>query len=110
LRAENLTEYVDVFDRISRYDGPSTHFMDTRMQRLSFLLTLLVLLADFSGCSNRSRSVIGGPDAEEAGIRMEESRQEYYDCEARIHPGAPSCDRLKALYEKDKAEYDAQVR
>jgi hypothetical protein len=80
------------------------------MNRFTLLLTLLALTLGVSGCSNRSRAVIGGPDAEEAAIRMEESRQEYNDCVAQIHPGAPTCDRLKALYQKDKDEYDAQVR
>ena len=80
------------------------------MNRFTLFLTLLALTLGVSGCSNRSRAVIGGPDAEEAAIRMEESRQEYNDCVAQIHPGAPTCDRLKALYQKDKDEYDAQVR
>jgi hypothetical protein len=80
------------------------------MNRIALLLTLLMLTLNGTACSNRSRAVIGGPDAEEAAIRMEESRQEYNDCIAQIHPGAPTCDRLKALYQKDKAEYDAQVR
>lgn len=80
------------------------------MNRMIFVLILLSLSLTETACSNRSRAVIGGPDAEEAAIRMEESRQEYNDCVAQIHPGAPSCDRLKALYQKDKAEYDAQVR
>ena len=80
------------------------------MNRLVMFLTLMVLTLNGTACSNRSRAVIGGPDAEEAAIRMEESRQEYNDCVAQIHPGAPTCDRLKALYQKDKAEYDAQVR
>lgn len=75
------------------------------------LLHLLLLLASLqiSACSKRS-AVIGGPDAEEAAIRMEESRQEYNDCVASLHPGAPTCDRLKALSEKDKDDYEAQVR
>jgi hypothetical protein len=80
------------------------------MHRSFLLLTLLTLALSLPGCSNRSRAVIGGPDAEEAAIRMEESRQEYNDCVAQIHPGAPTCDRLNALYQKDKDEYDAQVR
>ncbi len=73
-------------------------------------ICLLIIAIGTTGCSSRSRAVIGGPDAEEAAIRMEESRQEYNDCVAQIHPGAPTCDRLKALYQKDKDEYDAQVR
>lgn len=80
------------------------------MHRFVILLTLFTITLAASGCSNRSRAVIGGPDAEEAAIRMEESRQEYNDCVAQIHPGAPTCDRLKALYQKDQDEYDAQVR
>ena len=67
------------------------------MNRIVLLLTLLMLTLNGTACSNRSRAVIGGPDAEEAAIRMEESRQEYNDCIAQIHPGAPTCDRLKAL-------------
>ena len=80
------------------------------MIRRIFLILLLTFAIGAFGCSNRSRAVIGGPDAEEAAIRMEESRQEYNDCVAQRHPGAPTCDRLKALYQKDKDEYDAQVR
>jgi len=57
------------------------------MNRLVLLLTLSLLTLTGTGCSNRSRAVIGGPDAEEAVIRMEESRQEYNDCIAQIHPG-----------------------
>lgn len=75
------------------------------------LLVMLMLIPLFLGaCSNRKTAVIGGPDAEEAAIRMEESRQEYNDCVASLHPGAPTCDRLKALAEKDQDEYDAQVQ
>ena len=80
------------------------------MKPFVLLICLLTFAVGASGCSSRSRAVIGGPDAEEAAIRMEESRQEYNDCVAQIHPGAPTCDRLKALYQKDKDEYDAQVR
>lgn len=79
------------------------------MPKTSKLLVLLVAALLFSACSKRS-AVIGGPDAEEAAIRMEESRQEYNDCVASLHPGAPTCDRLKALSEKDEEEYEAQVR
>jgi len=80
------------------------------MNRIILFLPLFTAALLSLGCSNRSRAVIGGPDAEEAAIRMEESRQEYNDCIAQIHPGAPTCDRLKALYQKDRDEYDAQVR
>ena len=41
---------------------------------------------------------------------MEESEQEYNDCVASRHVGAQICDSLKALSEKDKAEYEAQTR
>lgn len=74
-----------------------------------FLLLMLIPLS-LVACSNRKTAVIGGPDAEEAAIRMEESRQEYNDCVASLHPGAPTCDRLKALAEKDQDEYEAQVQ
>jgi len=72
----------------------------------------LILLTSFllQACSHRSDTVIGGPDAEEAAIRMEESRQEYNDCRATRHAGNATCDSLEALYEKDKAEYEAQVQ
>lgn len=74
--------------------------------------TSLILLTGilFQACSHRSDTVIGGPDAEEAAIRMEESRQEYNDCRATRHAGSSTCDSLEALYEKDKAEYEAQVQ
>ena len=75
----------------------------------SFLLLALVALTMSLVACRSSRTVIGGPDAEEAAIRVEESRQEYNDCVAQRHPGAPTCDSLKALYKKDQAEYDAQV-
>jgi hypothetical protein len=108
---QNPTSQVGVFASPSSYDGAIFAVSGTpRMKRSLALLTLFALLLSLQACSNRSKSVIGGPDAEEAGIRMEESRQAYNDCVAQIHPGAPSCDRLKALYQKDKAEYEAQVR
>lgn len=75
---------------------------------LTGLAATVVVLA--TGCSHRSQTVIGGPDAQEAAIRMEESEQEYNDCIASRHAGGPSCDSLKKLYEKDKAEYEAQVQ
>ncbi|GAB6048395.1 hypothetical protein JCM19379_22240 [Methyloparacoccus murrellii] len=74
------------------------------------VLAVLVLGSLLQGCSHRNRTVIGGPDAEEAAIRLEESEQEYNDCIAARHVGAANCDSLKALYEKDKAEYEAQVQ
>ncbi len=80
--------------------------MQTRV--LSGFLSLFLCL--LQGCSHRSQTVIGGPDAEEAAIRMEESKQEYNDCVANRHVGEQTCDRLQALYEKDKAEYEAQVQ
>ena len=73
-------------------------------------LILSVLVLTQTGCSNRSKTVIGGPDAGEAAIRMEESRQEYADCVSQEHAGAATCDSLEKLYEKDKAEYEAQVQ
>lgn len=79
-------------------------------QTLSTITLLTGLLPALTGCSQRNTTVIGGPDAQEAAIRMEESRQEYSDCVASLHPGAPTCDRLKALYDKDKDEYEAQVQ
>lgn len=80
------------------------------MTRTTKAILLAILMAVLSGCTHRSRTVIGGPDAEEAAIRMEESEQEYKDCEARRHVGAPTCDSLKALAEKDRAEFEAQVQ
>ncbi len=73
-------------------------------------LLLGLLLLSQVACSNRSKTVIGGPDAAEAAIRMEESHQEYDDCVSRLHAGAPTCDSLEKLYNKDKAEYEAQVQ
>ncbi len=49
------------------------------------------------GCSNRNKT-------------MEESQQEYNDCVSVRHPGSANCDSLQRLYEKDKAEYEAQVQ
>ncbi len=80
------------------------------MNALKTPLLILLCLAALQGCSHRNRTVIGGPDAEEAAIRMEESEQEYNDCVATRHVGAQSCDSLEALYKKDKAEYEAQTR
>jgi hypothetical protein len=62
------------------------------------------------GCSNRNKTVVGGPDAVEAATRMEESQQEYNDCVSVRHPGSANCDSLQRLYEKDKAEYEAQIQ
>jgi len=72
--------------------------------------SLLLVAAALLGCSHRSDTVIGGPDAQEAAIRMEESEQEYNDCRATRHADSASCDSLEALYKKDKAEYEAQVQ
>ena len=47
------------------------------MTLLKTPLLILLSLAVLQGCSHRNRTVIGGPDAEEAAIRMEESEQEY---------------------------------
>jgi hypothetical protein len=80
------------------------------MNNVSRSLLLVLLLSSVWGCSHRSRTVIGGPDAEEAAIRLEESEQEYNDCVASRHVGAANCDSIKALYEKDRAEYEAQVQ
>ena len=82
--------------------------LSTKRIALGGLAATLMVLA--MGCSHRSQTVIGGPDAQEAAIRLEESEQEYNDCIASRHAGGPSCDSLKALYEKDKAEYEAQVQ
>lgn len=71
---------------------------------------ILLCAAMLMGCSHRSDTVIGGPDAQEAAIRMEESEQEYNDCRATRHAGSATCDSLEALYKKDKAEYEAQVQ
>lgn len=80
------------------------------MTKITIYILLALLIGSASGCSHRSRTVIGGPDAGEAAIRLEESEQEYNDCVASRHVGAPTCDSLKALYEKDRAEYEAQVQ
>jgi len=80
------------------------------MRNITTLLFWVLLLGGVSGCSHRSRTVIGGPDAQEAAIRLEESEQEYHDCVATRHAGSPNCASLKALYEKDRAEYESQVQ
>ena len=80
------------------------------MTKLTTSILLALLLGSVLGCSHRSRTVTGGPDAEEAAVRLEESEQEYNDCIASRHVGAPTCDGLKSLYEKDRAEYEAQVQ
>lgn len=80
------------------------------MSRTTTAILLTLLMSALCGCSNRSRTVIGGADAQEAAIRLEESEQEYNDCVASRHVGAATCDSLKTLYEKDRAEYEAQVR
>jgi hypothetical protein len=89
---------------------PNSTFTPIAMNALKTPLLILLCLAALQACSHRNRTVIGGPDAEEAAIRMEESEQEYNDCVATRHVGAQSCDSLEALYKKDKAEYEAQTR
>ena len=79
------------------------------MKYSNFLVLSLLILTQ-TACSNRSKTVIGGPDAGEAAIRMEESRQEYNDCVSQQHAGAATCNALEKLYDKDKAEYEAQVQ
>jgi hypothetical protein len=79
------------------------------MRKPTALMVSLAITATLLACSQRSRTVIGGPDAQEAAIRLEESHQEYDNCIASRQAGGPTCDSLKALYEKDKAEYESQV-
>jgi hypothetical protein len=89
---------------------PNSTYPPIAMNALKTPLLILLCLTALQACSHRNRTVIGGPDAEEAAIRMEESEQEYNDCVASRHVGAQSCDSLEALYKKDKAEYEAQTR
>jgi hypothetical protein len=78
--------------------------MNQNLKRL-----LLIILFTSSWSCRSSRPVVGGPDAEEAAIRVEESRQEYEDCRARSDVGQPTCDALHDLYEKDRDEYENQA-
>lgn len=80
------------------------------LRRFVCPIVCLASLMSLAACSHRNRTVIGGPDAEEAAIRMEESKQEYDDCVASRHVGGANCDSLQALYEKDRAEYESQVK
>lgn len=80
------------------------------MRHLVLSAIILFVGMTLSGCSNRNRTVVGGPDAVEAATRMEESQQEYNDCVSVRHPGSANCDSLQRLYEKDKAEYEAQIQ
>jgi hypothetical protein len=74
-----------------------------------FVLSLAIYL--LPGCAKYSEKVVvGGPDAEEAAIRLEESRREYYDCVENAGPGKPTCDSLKALYEQDRKAYESTAR
>ena len=69
---------------------------------------LAVCLSALSGCGS-SRPIGGAPGTEDAAIRLEESEREYNDCLHRLAPGQPTCDGLKALYKKDKAEFEADA-
>ena len=81
------------------------------MQNLTRLVAIALAIEVLAGCARYSdRPVVGGPDAEEAAIRLEESKREYYDCLENSGPGQPTCDSIKALYEKDKDAYEATAR
>lgn len=75
------------------------------------MTALAVLACGLSGCAAQSdRVVTGGPDAEEAAIRLESSRREYYDCVKNEAPGRPTCDSLETLYERDREAYESMAR
>lgn len=78
------------------------------MMKFPDLFVLLLLVTAFAGCS--SHSVVGRPGAEEAARNMEESRQEYADCIAQRGLGEPLCASLKELSDKDRDEYEQDVR
>ena len=70
----------------------------------------LAACAMLSGCAASDPPVAGGPDSEEAGIRYESARREYNNCIRNEGPGTPTCDALKALYERDRDAYENSVR
>lgn len=81
------------------------------MSAYSKMISLAALAFGLSGCASQSdRIITGGPEAEEAAIRLEASRREYYDCVKNEAPGRPTCDSLKALYERDRAAYESLAR
>lgn len=77
------------------------------MRNLTQLTAAVILTVLSSACSTGGdRPVTGGPDAEEAAIRLESSRREYQDCVRNEAPGQPDCDSLDALYKKDREVYE----
>lgn len=75
------------------------------------IFALAALAHGLSGCAAQSNRVVtGGPDAEEAAIRLESSKREYYDCLANEAPGRPTCDSLKALYEQDRDAFERTAK
>ena len=81
------------------------------MKITTLVLAFAPLAAMLSACTYTSdRTVVGGPDAEEAAIRLESSKQSYDRCIENSAPGQPSCDSLEALYKKDRAAYENSVK
>lgn len=70
----------------------------------------LAACALLSGCALSDPPVTGGPDSEEAAIRYESARREYNNCIRNESPGTPTCDALKALYERDRDTYENSVK
>lgn len=70
----------------------------------------IMAIAVLSGCATSEPVVTGGPDSEEAGIRYESARREYNNCIRNEGPGTPTCDALKALYERDRDAYESSVK
>lgn len=70
----------------------------------SLILTTATLVG---GCASKP-IVPKNPAAEEAAIKMEESKREYNECYDA--PGRPSCNALKRLYEKDRKAYEDSLK
>ena len=72
-------------------------------------MTLVVIAALVLAAAGCSKTVVPkNPAAEEAAIKMEESRREYREC--RDVPGYPSCAAFERLYEKDRKAYEDSLK
>lgn len=81
--------------------------MKTLLTRTLALSLVSLLTACATGAD---RPVVGNADAAEAAIRLESSKRAYQSCIENAGPGQPTCDRLEALYEQDRQQYERDLK
>jgi len=71
---------------------------------------VIIMTALSSGCGTAPTVITGGPGSEDATINMEASKREYENCVRNEAPGQPTCERLKALYARDRKAYQESLK